>query len=235
VSLDSLVTVVIAVRNGERYLAEALDSVLAQSYSHYEILVVDGGSSDRSVAIASAYPRVEVVPQGGHGLADAWNLGITRSRGDLVAFLDSDDRWRPHKLRRQVDRLAADPSLQLVDAHMRFFLEPGCAVPKGFRPELIGAEPVGHAPGTILARRSLFETIGGFVASLEIASDIDWFARVKDAHVALAVVPEVLLDKRVHGANLSLQQEGINRYHRELLRVFRLSVNRQAPAAESAG
>ncbi len=99
-----LVSVVMAVKNAERYLAEALDSVVRQSFSDYEIVVVDGRSTDDSRRIASSYPGVRVIEQEGPGFAQAWNVGIDASRGAFIAILDSDDTWPAHKLARQVGR-----------------------------------------------------------------------------------------------------------------------------------
>jgi glycosyltransferase involved in cell wall biosynthesis len=87
------VSVIMAIKNAERYLAAALDSISAQSYGSYEIIVVDGDSSDSCMRIAQSYPLTTCIPQNGTGLAHAWNVAIDASRAPLLTFLDSDDVW----------------------------------------------------------------------------------------------------------------------------------------------
>lgn len=223
-----LVSVVIAVRNGERYLAAAIASVLAQEYRPLEIIVVDGRSDDRTAAIARSFASVRYVLQSSAGVANAYNLGIAMAAGELVAFLSHDDLWTPDKLRRQVAYLLEHPSVQCVTARVRFFLEPGCALPPGFRAELLEGDSVGHIMETLVVRRSLFGVVGTFDPALSTAEDVDWFARVKDAAIATAVVPEVLLQKRVHDANLSLNAPENDR---NLLSVLKQSIARKRAGA----
>src|SRR4051812_2876154 len=103
-----LLSVIVPVRNGERFLTEALDSVLAQSRKPDElVIVVDPGSTDRSLEIARACSMATVVEQQGSGIAAAWNQGISQARGELLAFLSADDRWTPDKLERQLSVLQA--------------------------------------------------------------------------------------------------------------------------------
>ena len=132
------VSVVMAVRDGERYLAEALASVRAQTVAPLEVLLVDGGSTDATRAIAERH-GARVIDQGGDTLADAYNTGIRAARGDAVAFLSHDDLWMPRKLELQ---LAALADAEACVCHAEFFLdgEP----PPGFRPELLdGRGPCG--------------------------------------------------------------------------------------------
>lgn len=222
-----LVSIIIATMNSARYLAEALDSVRAQTYTRCEIVLVDSHSTDDTLEIATAVPHLRPVTQTGQGLSDAWNCGIDAARGELIAFLDSDDRWTADKLERQVAALAEQPEFQYVDGKVKFFLDAGQPIPAGFRPELLQTEQVGYMPGTILARKSLFESLGNFKPELAIAGDIDWFARAKDRRVSMSVVPAVVLYKRVHASNLSLRASGALQFQRELLSTLRASVARQ--------
>lgn len=216
---EASITVIIPVKNGAEYLAGALDSVLAQTWLPEEILVVDGGSSDGSCEVAHRYPRTSVIPQDGAGLAAAWNTGIQRATGELLAFLDSDDRWTRIKLERQRAMLQAQPRLDAVVGEVLFEDVNGDAH-RHFRSELFQAPRTGRIPGTLLARASLFRTIGGFDPAYTVAADVDWFARCKDAGVRVGVLPELVLHKRIHGGNLSLQ---IKRNNTELLRILRTS------------
>ncbi|MBD2182998.1 glycosyltransferase [Aerosakkonema funiforme] len=219
-----LVSVIIAVKNGERRLGEAIESILSQTYKEYEILVVDGQSTDNTEKIAKSYDRVRYIRQTGKGLADAWNLGIEAAKGELIAFLDSDDLWTPNKLSLQVDYLVNHPLIQYAIGKFRFILEPGCPIPIGFKKELLDKDIVGPIPGTLIVRKSLLNSIGKFNTDLVIASDVDWFARVKDENIPMIVIPEVLLYKRVHTENLSSNAEKNNQ---ELLQLLKQSINRQ--------
>src|SRR5437764_627301 len=102
---DPCVSVIVIAYNGEAYLAQAIDSVLAQSFQDFELLVVDDGSSDRTRPIAEAFraatrPRVRVLAHadgGNRGMSAARNLGLSQARGEFIAFLDADDVWLPGK------------------------------------------------------------------------------------------------------------------------------------------
>ena len=229
VSGEPLVSVVIPVKDGELFLAEAIESVLAQSYERHEIVVVDGGSRDRSREIATSFAAVRVVDQRGPGLPGAWNEGIEATRGELIAFLDSDDRWLPGKLTAQVGLLERAPELGYAICRVRFFLEPGVPVPKGFRPELLEGDYEAPMPSAVLVRQGALEQVGRFDESFGAASDIDWFARFKDSSIELGRVEEVLLEKRVHDRNLSLRAP---EYSRQLLRSLRGTVARKRAEAD---
>lgn len=223
------VSVVIGTRNSERYLSEALVSIREGGFDDLEIVVVDCASVDRSREIAAGF-GARVIAQDGTGLFTGWNQGVAAARGELIAFLDSDDRWAPGKLEAQVAALARDPGLDYVIGRVRFFLEPGMPEPPGYRPEYDGAEHVAPMPGTLLARRAVFDRIGSFQTEYEIASDVDWFARLKDAGMRGEVVPEALIHKRIHDSNLThFQARSMNA---EMIDLLRASVRRQRTAAE---
>ncbi len=209
------VSVVMAVRNGERFLAEALASVHAQTVAQLELLLVDGGSTDATREIAAA-AGARVIQQRGDTLADAYNTGIEESRGDVIAFLSHDDLWMPRKLELQLKRLA---DVEACVCHAEFFLdgEP----PPGFRPELLRhARPV-RIMEALAARRSLFDRVGGLRAEVSPADDVDWFARVQDAGVEVAVLPQTLLRKRVHAGSTAHTQPA------PLTQLLRTSIERR--------
>lgn len=225
---NPLVSVAIPVRNGERFIRQALDSVLAQSYRPVEVIVVDDGSMDTTAEIVKQYgTAVQYLYQDHQGLPAGRNRGIAASKGDFLAFLAHDDLFTPDKLEIQVGYLIAHPDIQYTVSHIKFFLEAGCAIPAGFRPELLEGDHIGRIPEAMVARKSLFTTIGPFHTHLKIADDVDWFARCKDQNVPMAVLPQVLLHKRVHGTNLSSNAMANNR---ELLTLLRDSIRRQKAA-----
>jgi len=223
------VTVVIAVRDGARFLAEALASVVAQTHAPAEIVVVDGRSTDDTVAIARAHSGVRVVAQQGTGIADAYNTGVREARGALVAFLSHDDVWVPEKLAWQTHWLREHPEHLFVTGHARFELAQGHRAPAGFRPELIGAERPAHIMETLLARREAFDVVGKFDERHATAEDVDWFARARDRGVASGTVPRVVVVKRLHDRNATGDAAANSR---ELLSVLRRSVLRKRESAQ---
>jgi glycosyltransferase involved in cell wall biosynthesis len=231
---DPLVSIAIPVRNGERFLRQALDSVLDQTYRPIEVIVVDDGSTDSTPKIVKQYgPAVLYLSQNHQGLPAGRNRGIAAANGEYLAFLAHDDLFTPDKLEIQVGYLAAHPEVQYTVSHIRFFLEPGCGIPAGFRPELLEGDHIGRICEAMVARRSLFATVGVFRTDLKIADDVDWFARCKDQQVPMAVLPHVLLHKRVHDTNLSSNVQANNR---ELLTLLRDSIRRQhVPVSTSPG
>jgi glycosyltransferase involved in cell wall biosynthesis len=228
------VSVIIAVKNSARYLAECLDSVMAQTFDDLEIVVVDGRSTDGTEAIARSYAKVRFSQQAGKGFADAWNCGLREARGELLAFLDSDDAWTPTKLARQVAMLRADPGLEAVVGKVRFVLEPGETPPRGFRARVLGADHLTHMPGVLLARRRLFEQMGDWGEGWVVANDIEWFVRLRDSGAPVGAIDDVVLHKRVHGGNFSYNTAEDPIYPKEVLRILRESILRKRAARASA-
>jgi glycosyltransferase involved in cell wall biosynthesis len=220
------VSAIIAVKDGERHLGEAIESVVSQSHPPLEVIVVDGDSKDRSAEIARSFDLVRLIEQDGLGLSGAWNQGLEASSGGLIAFLDSDDVWLPGKLEAQVELLGRRPELAGCLGLSKFVVEPGSAPPPGFRTNLLQGEHPGPMPGTLLVRREVFDRIGDFDPEYAICMDVDWFARVKDAGLELATIPRLFLEKRFHSRNLSHSQP--ERYRSEMLRAIRDSAARQA-------
>jgi glycosyltransferase involved in cell wall biosynthesis len=224
-----LVSVILAVRNGESYVAEALDSVLASDYRPLEIVVVDGQSSDRTADIVQSYETVRYVYQHNLGIANAYNLGIEAAQGEFVAFISHDDRWLPQKLSTQMAYLQAHPKIQYTVTQFRYFLATGCGLPPGFRPELLDRDLVGYIMETLVARKSVFTQVGMFNPHYQLAEDVDWYARAKDLQIPAAVIPAVLLHKRVHDHNSSTNARVSNQ---ALLQVLRQSIQRQKAAPQ---
>ena len=221
---DVLVSVIVAVRNGERFLASAITSILDQDYRPLEIIVVDGQSQDNTATIAKSFEQVRYIPQANQGIADAYNTGIAAARGEIIAFLSHDDCWMPKKLSAQVSHLMAHPEVAYTITMMKFFLEPGHAIPRGFKSELLEGEHVGKIMETLVARKSLFDALGAFDSGMALAEDADWYARAHDHKIPMAILPEVLLHKRVHDGNASSDARTSNR---ELLKALKRSIERK--------
>jgi glycosyltransferase involved in cell wall biosynthesis len=218
-----LVSVIIPVYNGARFLRAALESVFAQTHRPIEVIVVDDGSADDSGGIAQSFPDVRYMRQENQGVAAARNNGIEAARGEFFAFLDQDDLWTSEKLRLQIEHLLNHPEVGYTLSHQQFFLEPGTTLPAWFRKELLTSVHTGWVLGTLVVRRTAFEQIGNFATGYSAANDSDWFFRAKAAEIPMAVVPELLLLKRIHESNDSGRAKEILS---ELLKVVKSSLDR---------
>jgi glycosyltransferase involved in cell wall biosynthesis len=196
------VSVIIPVYNHDRFIGAALTSVLAQTYPPFEIIVVDDGSTDASAVVARSFPGVEVQSQTNAGPSAARNTGIGLARGELLAFLDSDDLWVEHKLAVQVDYLRAHPDVPYVLSQMQNFVDPNCTPPAWCTPEYL-AHRQSILGSSLLARRQMFELLGGFDPNIRVYEDLEWLARSKQAGIPPVALPEVLTRRRIHGANIS--------------------------------
>lgn len=196
---------VIPVFNGERYLREALDSVLAQSLPLAEVLVVDDGSTDGTADLVRAYGGpVRHLYQPHRGVSAARNRGIRAASQPLIAFLDADDVFVAHKNERQVARFVARPDLDMSAAHAINFWSSDLTVgERRHDPKLTNPWP--RCISTWIVRRSLFDTIGGFDETMPLSQDVDWNIRVQGSGALIETLPDVLMRRRLHGDNTTRQ------------------------------
>jgi glycosyltransferase involved in cell wall biosynthesis len=219
-----LVSVIIPVYNGEHYLAQAIESVFAQTYKPIELIIIDDGSFDNSSYIARSFKEICYHYQINKGVAVARNAGIAVSNGEFIAFLDQDDIWTHNKLNVQIDYLLNHPEADGVLSKQRLFLEPGIAPPKWLKRELLQKEQTGYFPSSMVVRKDVFSRIGVFDPVYKHTSDVDWIARVKDAGILMIMLPEALFYRRIHSANTSAETQII---HPELLKTLKKSIERQ--------
>jgi glycosyltransferase involved in cell wall biosynthesis len=197
------VSVLIVAFNAERFIGEALASVFAQTVQPSQILVVDDGSTDATTAIAEVDPRVTVLRREHEGISAARNSGIAALDGEHLAFLDADDVWLPTKLERQLPMLE-DDAVQAVFCRADEFWDSDLPIAgSGLRAPQIGVE--GPLTSALLIRRTAADLIGPFAAD-PVGDWIDWWARARAAGITEVFVPEVLLRRRIHGANNSFLQ-----------------------------
>ncbi len=209
--------VVVPVRDAAPFIAAALASVLAQVPAGTDVVVVDGGSQDGSAAIAAGFPGVRVVRQSGRGLAAARNQGLRAVQADLVGFCDADDRWSDGALAARLAHLMTQPDCDAAIGQVVVEeLSGATATPQ--QHSRVGRPVPGFTPGALLARRHVFERIGPFDETLTIGADSDWFVRLQQSALRLAILPFVVLHKGARATSLS---GDVETYRRELLRVAR--------------
>ena len=209
--IEPLVSVIVPAYNRAAYLAQAIDSVLAQTYAQREIIVVDDGSTDGTGEMAAGYgARIHLIRQPNAGAAAARNFGIAQSRGPLIALLDSDDRWRPEKLARQVP-LFADPRVGLVHGAIHSFRDSDGAAISDFFPGLnFDVHDLLSYPGlctqTLVFRRQIFDRAGPFDSTFRTAEDWEWTLRAA-AICEMRGVSDIVAEIRVHDQQLSGDKE----------------------------
>jgi glycosyltransferase involved in cell wall biosynthesis len=222
-----LITCIVPAFNGERYLRETLNSILAQRYQHLEIIVADDGSTDGTAAAAAAYgDQLRYLWQPNKGPAAARNLGLGCAKGEFVAFLDQDDLWHPDKLTRQLARFQARPELDAAVAHVRLFWDEALRLEEEkLRGHRLTSDLPGYITGTLLARRALFETVGPFDGELRYGDALGWFLRAAEHGATVELLPDVLLYHRMHRSNLSRREAKHSRD--EFLQILKASLDRR--------
>ena len=224
VKKEPLVSVITATINASKYLREALNSILNQTYQHIEVLIIDGGSTDDTKEIANLFPKVSFVTQNGKGLFDAWNQGIRMCTGEFIAILDSDDIWNPTTLSDHVNALLIDSSKLGSVGQVKFFLQKKQTPPPEFKLSLLEKSHLAYMPGCFMGRKEIFNRIGYYETEWEIASDIIWFGQVKDLKDEIYILDRVVLNKRVHKNNISYNSVEEDIYGRELLKLLHLKL-----------
>jgi glycosyltransferase involved in cell wall biosynthesis len=207
--MPPLISVVMPVYNGERYLGEAIASVIAQEHRPLEVIVVDDGSTDRSSAIALRFgPPVRCIRQENAGAATARTRGAAAAQGEFLAFLDADDLWMPSKLRKQLDAFEADPELDMVFGHVRHFYSPDVAEQAAALGRPAAEVMPGYASNTMLVRRAAYERVGPFLAQLKRSDFIEWYGRAVDLGLKQRMLPDIIALRRLHTANMSITERG---------------------------
>jgi glycosyltransferase involved in cell wall biosynthesis len=222
--VDPLVSVVIPVFNGERFLREAVQSVLDQQYSPLEIVVVDDGSTDNTAIVARDLPEpVRYLHQTNQGPAAARNRGIEQAQGSLIAFADADDLWPAGKLESQLPLLIKDPQIDIVLGRIQQVI-------------LSEAHEFGETAfsvnlGSAVIRKSVFERIGLFDETMRYSEDVDWFMRARESGAAIVTIDAVTLLYRQHEQNMT---RGKSTAELNVLKALKKSLDRRRERTGSA-
>jgi glycosyltransferase involved in cell wall biosynthesis len=229
-----LVSCIVPVFNGERYLREALDSLFAQTYRPIEVIVVDDGSTDGTPAVVAAYAdRVRAFQQANAGPAAARNRGVREARGDLIAFLDADDLWHASKAGRQVACLEARPDRGACVTHVQnFWISELQEEAARFRDSRLTQPLPAYLALALMARREVFEAVGEFDTTLGFGHSTDWFLRAAARGVLVEELREVLYYRRIHHTNRSRQLGQASRD--EFLHLVKAHLDRQRQKGNSA-
>lgn len=199
---------IMAVYNGQRYLAEAINTMVGQALAPREIIIVDDGSTDGTADIIKSYgDKVTYVHQENAGQSAARNHGVRIAKGQFIAFLDADDLIHPNKLYRQIPCFDEDADLVLCDAFAQNFWSPEVPDDQRVRHDLEqlthSDEPWREHISTWLVRKSAFDQIGGFEEGRMFGEDSDWYDRLKASGAKMLTLNVLLAKRRLHPENLT--------------------------------
>lgn len=229
-SAQPLVSVIIPLHNGKEFIAEAMDSVLTQTYPYFEVIVVDDGSVDNGCWQIPVDDRVRIIGTRRHGNATARNYGMEQSRGELITFLDQDDYWHREKLAIQTQHMTENDDCDVIISLVRYVFEKSTPRPVWLKDTPCREDRPGYLVGALLAKRKVFDRVGAFNTDFAYGSDSDWFFRVQESGTQLHVQDTVLLYKRIHENN---QSRNVPDSRQDLFRLVKDSVHRKREKGES--
>jgi glycosyltransferase involved in cell wall biosynthesis len=213
------------VRNGERFIAEALESVLPQLAPDDEIIIIDDASTDatRSVVARVQDRRVRVLTGSGGGVSAARNIGLTAAAGEFIAFLDHDDLWPQQRHRTMLKALTDDVQLDAVFGRIRIRLDAG-----GTWSHWMHHQDGRHAPGSNLGnalyRSAVLHRLDGFDESLRFGEDLDYFSRLQKTAIRFALCDIDGLIYRRHANNVTNDDWAMRNFIFDLIRRHRARI-----------
>jgi len=238
-----LVSVVIPCYDQAHFRSEAIESVLAQTYPHFEVVVVDDGSNDNTAAVVNRYPGIRYFRQENQGLAAARNAGLRQTMGEYLVFLDSDDRLLPSALEAGLRCFRGNPACGFVYGHCQFIAFDGASM-RGLPPpvvkvdfylELLRGMPI-LAPASVMYRREVFESVGGFNVALSPAADYKMYYDIA-RRFPVSCHGEKIVEYRKHGTSMTRDSLRMLRANLAALRLQRQHVkaDRSKKEAYKAG
>ncbi len=212
---NSKISVVIPAFNAEKFIGEAIESVLKQTYENWELFVINDGSTDDTATIVQEYisqdKRVELIQQNNQGVSVARNMGAQLAQGEYIAFLDADDRWLPEKLATHLDHLSDNASIGVSFGRVRYVQTNGAPTSLIANCPLTNLESWNFLYGNptvttsnVVVRKEVFQQLGGFDPGMSYSEDMDWFFRILcESQWKIEGIHQVLVEYRVHNTGLS--------------------------------
>ena len=224
---SNLVSVIIPVFNAEKYVAEAIESVLSQTYKNMELICINDKSTDNSLAILESFGNKIIIinNKDNCGTAESRNKGIRLAQGEFLAFIDNDDIWESNKLEVQMNHFRNDPALDVSFSYMRCFISPELSeevkILRYYPPDSLP----GYIPSTIVVRRTSFERVGYFDSRWENGESVAWMFMAKEVGLNFGVVDEVLVKRRIHKTNKGVLDSSTSKS--EYFRIIKESLDRR--------
>ena len=220
--MTPLISVIVPAYNAEKYISEAIDSIIQQEYRPLEIIVVDDGSTDRTLESIYHYDdQLRYFYQENQGPAVARNRGITESRGQFLAFLDSDDLWPSGKLENQAFYLFKESDLDVITGYTSVFQSKD-GISKGL--DILKDGILSVQLGSALFRKSVFDKVGLFDEELRYSEDQDWFLRAFEMGIRKEALEVTTLYHRRHENNMT-DKAAAHGY--QLTKVLKKSLDRR--------
>lgn len=222
------VSVIIPTYNRARMLGDAVRSVLGQSFTGFELIVVDDGSTDDTQRLLSSWAgRLEVIKTNRSGVSSSRNLGARKARGRWLAFLDSDDLWLPEKLELQLQAHHRQPEF-LISHTDEFWVRRGVRVNPMRKHAKRGGRIFAYclpmcriSPSSVLIDRGLFSRIGGFDRQYRVCEDYELWLRIAARHPVLYLDRELIVKRGGHEDQLSSSHWGFDRYRvRAIMKIL---------------
>ncbi len=210
------ISVIICTFNREKYISEAIDSVLKQTYPNFEIIVIDDASTDNTEQVLTQYknnPKIKIFKNEQNlGISKSRNRGVSLATGEYIAMLDSDDYWTDtKKLEKQAEILNKNKDVAIVGSSIRVILDRNSKLEElqkykyktrdvQIRKKMLGKNQI--AQSSVLFRKNVFEEFGGYDESYEVAEDFDLWLKIGRKY-KFANLKEITVDYRVHYLNIS--------------------------------
>lgn len=199
-------------------MAEAIASVLAQTYQPLQVIVIDDGSTDASAARAQEFGvRVQYHFQVNRGTGAARNAGVTRAMGEYLAFLDQDDVWLEDKVTFQMSCLEQDPALDAVFGQVEQFYDNALAAPVARSKVQIAA---GCLPSVLLIKREAFGRVGLFETEYVLGEWANWYVRAVEAGIKMGMPARVVARRRIHAGNKGVLQADARVEYAKIMGAF---------------
>ncbi len=220
----SLVSIIIPTFNRSKVLKRALESIYKQSYSEYEIIVIDDGSTDKTAEmISELFADVNYIYQSNSGVSAARNKGLEQAQGEWLAFLDSDDEWLPQKLEKQLDELKSMAEYKICHTE-ELWVRNGIRVNQMKKHKKAGGwifpqclPLCAMSPSSILINQSIFDDIGNFDAQLPACEDYDLWLRITAKYPVLYIEEPQIIKYGGHEDQLSKKYWGMDRFRIQAL------------------
>ncbi|MBL1211026.1 glycosyltransferase family A protein [Geminocystis sp. GBBB08] len=220
---NPFISVIIPAFNAEKYLKDAIESVIKQNYQPLEIILIDDGSTDNTAKVTKSFQNIKYIYQENSGPAIARNNGIKIAKGEFIAFLDADDLWTDNHLELLVSCFKKTHDLEVAIGYVQcLFLKEKNQEKEYF--EEFSNSTINVNLGAGLYKKSVFKKLGNFDPNLSPSEDVDWFLRIKEANINQIIVSETMLYYRIHDSNLSKDRK--NSYS-AFLKSLKMSLDRR--------
>jgi len=227
---EPLVSVIIPVYNCERYLAEAIKSVLAQTYHPIEIIVVDDGSTDGSGNVAKRFaPSLRYCFQPNSGTGAARNRGIDLAQGSFFGFLDADDVWMKDKLTLQMAAFDGNPDIDIVFGHVKQFYSPELGESIRKRIHCSSEIMPAHLSSAMLIKRDAFSRVGLFETNWQVGQDMNWYLRATELGLRMIMLPDCVYMRRLHETNKGITHR---QFIKQRIQILKASLDRRRAASQ---